>query len=96
MAVTAKWRQHIEAWQHSGLSQAKYCAEQQINVGTFTARLCDYRKLPKTSSAALIPVAIEPSVCGCGHCLHPCPRSSLGVACFGVSEVASGAIAMPG
>lgn len=62
MAVTAKWRQHIEAWQRSGLSQAEYCAEQQINVGTFTARLCDYRKLPKTSSAALIPVAIEPSV----------------------------------
>jgi hypothetical protein len=30
MAITAKWRQHIEAWQRSGgLSQAAYCAAQQ-------------------------------------------------------------------
>ena len=41
MAITSKWRQHIEAWQRSGLSQAEYCAEQQINVRTFTARLSD-------------------------------------------------------
>ncbi len=61
MPVTAKWRQHIEAWQHSSLSQAEYCAEQQINVRTFTARLSDYRKLTKSDSAALIPVHIEPS-----------------------------------
>ena len=61
MAVTAKWRQHIEAWQRSGLSQAEYCAEQQINVRTFTARLSDYRKLPKSDSATLIPVQVAPS-----------------------------------
>ena len=60
MAVTLKWRQHIEAWQRSGLSQAEYCARQQINVRTFTARLSDYRKLPAAGSAALIPVKIEP------------------------------------
>jgi hypothetical protein len=61
MAVTSKWRQHIEAWQRSGLSQAEYCAEQQINVRTFTARLSDYRKLPQPDSATLIPVQVEPS-----------------------------------
>ena len=61
MAVTSKWRQHIEAWQSSGLSQAEYCAEQPINVRTFAARLSDYRKLPKSDLAALIPVHIEPS-----------------------------------
>jgi hypothetical protein len=61
MAVRSKWRQHIEAWQSSGLSQAEYCAEQQINVRTFAARLSDYRKLPKSDLAALIPVHIEPS-----------------------------------
>jgi hypothetical protein len=60
MAVTAKWRQHIEAWQRSGLSQAAYCAEQQLNGRTFTARLSDYRKLPKLDSTALIPVQIQP------------------------------------
>lgn len=61
MAITSKWRQHIEAWQRSGLSQAEYCAEQQINVRTFTARLSDYRKFPATVSSALIPVQVEPA-----------------------------------
>ena len=61
MAITSKWCEHIEAWQRSGLSQAEYCAEQQINVRTFTARLSDYRKLPKADSVALIPVQVEPS-----------------------------------
>jgi hypothetical protein len=61
MAVTAKWRQHIEAWQRSDLSQAAYCAEQQLNVRTLTARLSDYRKLPQLDSMALIPVQIKPA-----------------------------------
>jgi hypothetical protein len=61
MAITPKWRQHIEAWQSSGLSQAEYCAGKQINVRTFAARLSDYRKLPATDSAVLIPVHVEPS-----------------------------------
>ena len=61
MAVTSKWRQHIEAWQSSGLSQADYCAQHQINVRTFTARLSDYRKLAKSDSAVLIPVQVESS-----------------------------------
>lgn len=60
MAVTSKWRQHIEAWQGSGLSQAEYCARQGINVRTLTARLSDYRKLPAADSVALVPVQIEP------------------------------------
>lgn len=64
MAVTSKWREHIKAWQRSGLSQAEYCAEQQINVRTFTARLSDYRKLPESNPAALIPVQVEPSAAG--------------------------------
>lgn len=59
--ITSKWRQHIEAWQNSGLSQAEYCAAQQINIRTFTARLSDYRKLPKSDSSALIPVQVAPS-----------------------------------
>jgi hypothetical protein len=60
MAITAKWRQHIEAWQRSGLSQAAYCAEQQLNVRTFAARLSDYRRLSPLDSTALIPVQIQP------------------------------------
>ena len=46
MAVTFKWRQPIEGWQNSGLSQAEYYSQQKINVLTFAARLSDYRKLP--------------------------------------------------
>jgi hypothetical protein len=61
MAVTSKWRQHIEAWQRSGLSQAEYCAQQRINVRTFMARLSDYRKRPAADSVALVPVQIEPA-----------------------------------
>lgn len=60
MAITAKWRHHIEAWQRSGLSQAAYCAEQQFNVRTFAARLSDSRKLPQLDSTVLIPVQIQP------------------------------------
>ncbi|MFI3157508.1 MAG: IS66 family insertion sequence element accessory protein TnpB [Methylococcaceae bacterium] len=61
ISTTSKWRQPIEAWQRSGLPQAEYYRQQQINVRTFAARLSDYRKLPATDSAALIPVHIEPS-----------------------------------
>ena len=88
MAITSKWHQHIETWQCSGLSQAEYCAQQQINVRTFTARLSEYRKLPATGSAALIPVQIEPSATGTiifthgqGHRLElPASMSANGVA----------------
>jgi hypothetical protein len=62
MAVTTKWRQHIDAWQRSGLSQAAYCKQQQLNARTFAARLSDSRKLPKLDSTALIPVQIQPAV----------------------------------
>jgi hypothetical protein len=61
MTLTAKWLQHIEAWQRSGLLQAEYCAEQQLNARTFTARLSDYRKLPQLDSTALVPVQIKPA-----------------------------------
>ena len=59
MAVTAKWRQHIERWQSSGLSQVEYCAQQCINVRTFTARLSDSRKHPAVDSVAFVQVRIE-------------------------------------
>lgn len=59
MAVTSKWRQHIEAWQSSGMTQVDYCRQYQLNARTFGARLSDYRKLSKSNSAALIPVQVE-------------------------------------
>ena len=62
MALSTKWLQHIEAWQQSGLPQATYCQQQAINFRTFSARLCEYRKIPVAESQALIPVRIAPSV----------------------------------
>ncbi|WP_408606566.1 IS66 family insertion sequence element accessory protein TnpA [Methylomonas lenta] len=70
MAVASKWRQHIEAWQRSGLSQRDYCAQQQINFRTFTCPIervsktacgdasnairCAYRMLPLGASFAIV------------------------------------------
>ncbi len=61
MSVTSKWRQHIERWQGSGLSQAEYCGQHGINVRTFAARLSDSRKRPATDLVALVPVRIAPT-----------------------------------
>ena len=61
MAVTAKWRQHIENWQSSGLSQVEYCLQQRINAQTLAARLCEYRKQPAAESVALVPVQMVPA-----------------------------------
>lgn len=60
MSITSKWRQHIEAWQSSGMTQADYCRQHQLNVRTFGARLSDYRKCPQSDSVALIPVQVGP------------------------------------
>jgi hypothetical protein len=61
MAVTSKWRQHIENWQSSGLSQLEYCLQQRINARTFAARLCEYRKQPAAESVAVVPVQMAPA-----------------------------------
>lgn len=59
MAVPLKWRQHIEAWQESGLPQAAYCEQQQLKMGTFSARLSEYRRVNQAQPPALIPVQVE-------------------------------------
>lgn len=56
MSITSKWCHHIEKWQNSGLTQAEYCLQQQINVRTFTVK---YRKLSAIDSVALVPVQLE-------------------------------------
>ena len=60
MALSNKWIGHIDAWQASGLAQADFCRQQQLNPKTFGARLCEYRRgqpaLPP--SPAFIPVEV--------------------------------------
>jgi hypothetical protein len=62
MALSTKWLQHIEAWQQSGLPQTTYCQQKAINVRTFSARLCEYRKTQAAEPQALIPVRMAHSV----------------------------------
>ncbi|MDD5277864.1 MAG: IS66 family insertion sequence element accessory protein TnpB [Methylovulum sp.] len=61
MALSKKWSAHIEAWQASGLAQADYCRQQQLNPKTFSARLCEYRRGKPVSppSPAFIPVQVQ-------------------------------------
>ena len=58
MAITQRWRAHIEAWQSSGLSQAAYCRQHHLNSRTFTARLSEYRKGNAEGKPVLIPVNV--------------------------------------
>lgn len=58
MAITKHWWSHIEAWQKSGLSQAAYCRQHQLNSRTFAARLSDYRRATEEEKPVLIPVTL--------------------------------------
>ena len=62
MGLPIKWTNHIESWQSSGLSQKAYCQQQGLNYNTFSARLCEYRKVGKEKLPALIPVQVKPVV----------------------------------
>jgi hypothetical protein len=59
MAIPAKWINHIEQWQKSGLEQTVYCQHENLNVRTFTARLSEYRKAQQGSAPDLIPVHVK-------------------------------------
>jgi len=61
MALSTHWKQHIEAWQASGLSQAAYCRRHGLSPATFSARLREHRALPEPAAPALIPVRVGPS-----------------------------------
>jgi len=64
MALSANWKNHIETWQSSGLSQAAYCRQQGLNAHTFSSQLHAFRSQRATKSPTLIPVQIQ----------HPLPE----------------------
>ena len=35
MKINAQWNRHVEAWRESGLSQADYCRQQNLNPKPF-------------------------------------------------------------
>jgi hypothetical protein len=59
MAVNEEWRTHIEAWQGSGLRQADYCREHQLNYNSFITRLSEYRRTEGEAKPALIPFTVS-------------------------------------
>jgi hypothetical protein len=58
MPIPKRWRDHIEAWQDSGLKQADYCRQHNINYKTFIAGLSDYRRTCEEDKTVLIPVTV--------------------------------------
>jgi len=59
MTLSAHWKNHIEIWQCSGLSQAAYCRQNGLNAQTFSARLHKFRSQDAVGLPALIPVQIQ-------------------------------------
>lgn len=59
MAIPERWRQHIEAWQTSGLTQAAYCRQHRLNANTFSGRLSNYRAASAGPAPELIPIQLE-------------------------------------
>ena len=59
MALSARWKNHIEGWQASGLSQAEYCRQHGLNANTFSGRLSHHRSLEKHRQPELIPVQVQ-------------------------------------
>ena len=65
MASLTNWKQHIEAWQVGGLSQAAYCRLHRLSPATFSAKVRAHRASPPTAplpvASGLVPVKIEPA-----------------------------------
>ena len=59
MALSKHWINHIESWQHSGLSQAAYCRQHNLNANSFTGRLSEFRKKANPVTPELISVQVD-------------------------------------
>ena len=51
LTIPTYWVKHIEAWQTTGLSQAKYCREHQLKPHQLSYYKCQFIKQKKLSSA---------------------------------------------
>jgi len=73
--IPSYWLKHIEAWQTTGSSQAKYCREHQLKPHQFSYYKCQLIKQEKHSSAQesgfiqlpapsnLMPTTTSPALC---------------------------------
>ena len=65
MKINAQRQRHVEAWRGSGLSQADYCRQQNLNRKTFsvwTRRVQGDLSLNKDVPVEFISVQVAPSV----------------------------------
>lgn len=60
MASAQAWRQHVETWQASGLTQAAYCQQQGLNPHTFNGWRRRFTATP-TTSPGVIPIRVSPT-----------------------------------
>jgi hypothetical protein len=73
-ALTDHWRQHIEDWSYSGLSQQAFCRDQGLKYHQFhywrkKLSRTSHQKAPSRSSA-LIPVRLHPQSPVSGLSVH--------------------------
>lgn len=58
----AEWLQHVSAWHTSGLTQAAYCREHQLNATTFNGWILRGQAVsPATGPLTTVPVVIQSS-----------------------------------
>ena len=74
MSTAETRRNHIEAWQKSGMTQRAYCRTRGLNTKTFGNWVRKYRVDQAVRSPALIPVTIKP-ISVAGNTLHLRGRS---------------------
>jgi hypothetical protein len=63
------WIDHFKAFEQSGLTQAAYCQEHELNAKLFSRRLAIYRETQAAAIPSLIPVQVEGLMAG-PMCLH--------------------------
>jgi hypothetical protein len=63
------WVEHFKAFEQSGLTQAAYCQQHELNAKLFSSRLGIYRETQAAVNPSLIPVQVEGFMAG-PICLH--------------------------
>jgi hypothetical protein len=61
MKINEHCRRHVKAWHQSGLSQADYCRQQDINPKTFSRWARHELAMDKDAPLEVIPIQIVPS-----------------------------------
>ena len=61
MILQKRHIEHIRTWQASGLTQAVYCQQQELNAKTFSRWFKTYQLSSQPTKPLLIPVEIKPA-----------------------------------